>query len=204
MSDTAVRLQRLERMLETMVYTVTSARNRGATIIHAPSETLDFYKDSKARARAMATPPIKPPEQQAYQAPPLPVDASDGGCDTPHAAADVGRKVWTRQHPAISIDEDDDFISDDGREIYSILCHKGIAHLVILGVHTNMCVLDRSFGIKQMVRWGVDTMLCRDLTDAMYNPAMSPYVEHDEGTRLVIEYIERFWCRTVVSADIAG
>ena len=38
-------------------------------------------------------------------------------------------------------------------------------------MHTNMCILDRTFSIKQMVRWGVDIALVRDLTDAMYNPA---------------------------------
>jgi hypothetical protein len=65
-----------------------------------------------------------------------------------------------------------------------------------------MCILNRSFGIKQMVRWGVNVALVRDLTDAMYNPAMSPYVSHEAGTQLVIGYIERFWCPTVVSTDL--
>ncbi len=60
-----------------------------------------------------------------------------------------------------------------------------------MGVHTNMCVLNRSFGIKQMVRWRVPVALVRDLTDAMYNPARAPYVDHDAGTQLVIGYIER-------------
>ena len=71
-----------------------------------------------------------------------------------------------------------------------------------MGVHTNMCVLRRSFAIKQMVRWGVDVALVRDLTDAMYNPARSPYVSHDAGTQLVIGYIERFWCPSILSADL--
>ncbi len=78
----------------------------------------------------------------------------------------------------------------------------GIEHVVIMGVHTNMCILNRSFAIKQMVRWSVDIMLCRDLTDCMYNPAMAPYVGHDEGTALVISYIETFWCPTVSSEDL--
>ena len=43
------------------------------------------------------------------------------------------------------------------------------------------------------------TGFVRDLTDAMYNPARSPYVDHDEGTQLVIGYIEKFWCPTVTS-----
>ena len=44
--------------------------------------------------------------------------------------------------------------------------------------------------------------LLRDLTDTMYNPALPPYVDHQEGTRLVVEFIEKFWCPTVHSRDI--
>ncbi len=44
--------------------------------------------------------------------------------------------------------------------------------------------------------------LVRDLTDTMYNPAMRPYVSHDEGTRLVVEFIEKFWCPTVESRQL--
>ena len=39
---------------------------------------------------------------------------------------------------------------------------------------------------------------------AMYNPAMPLYVSHDEGTRLVVEYIEKFWCPSVASEDLMG
>ena len=79
---------------------------------------------------------------------------------------------------------------------------RSIENLLIMGVHTNMCVLHRSFGIKQMVRWGMNVALFRDLTDTMYNPARSPYVSHDEGTRLVVEFIEKFWCPTLLSDDL--
>jgi nicotinamidase-related amidase len=79
---------------------------------------------------------------------------------------------------------------------------RGIKNLIIMGVHTNMCVLGRSFAIKQMVKWGVNVVLVRDLTDAMYNPAKPPYVSHEEGTRLVVEYIEKFWCPSVLSEDL--
>ena len=93
-------------------------------------------------------------------------------------------------------------ISDNGQEIYSFLRAYNIEQVLLAGVHTNMCILNRSFGIKQMVRWGVPVALIRDLTDAMYNPAMPPYVSHNEGTRLVIEYIEKFWCPTILSQDL--
>ncbi len=74
--------------------------------------------------------------------------------------------------------------------------------MLIMGVHTNMCILNRSFGIKALVQWGVDTALVRDLTDTMYNPALRPYVAHEEGTRLMVEHIEKFWCPMLTSDEL--
>lgn len=178
-----------------------AARAKGVQIVHAPSDTMDFYADSTARRRVGEAPLLEPPADADRPDPALPIDASDDGSDTPD---DVPQRAWTRQHPAIEIDEGRDIVSDRGVEVYSVLRHRGIKHLLIMGVHTNMCVLHRSFAIKQMVRWGVDVALVRDLTDTMYNPAMPPYVSHEEGTRLVVEFIEKFWCPSVDSADLLG
>jgi nicotinamidase-related amidase len=230
--------ERLESLLPRMNETVRAARTLGVHIIHAPSDTMDFYSGNPARLRILEAPPAPPPTERSHDDPPLPLDASDGGCDTddnPGAVKDhlqsrrsftkqfrslkgqpitmttrkagdfetaVNEHLWSRQHPDIVIDEQSDVISDNGREMYSYMKLHGIEHIVIMGVHTNMCILNRSFAIKQMVRWGVDVMLCRDLTDCMYNPAMTPYVSHDEGTALVISYIETFWCPTVTSEDL--
>jgi len=189
-------------MLPWVNQVVASLRERGALIIHAPSNTLAFYEGTPARQRALAAAPVEPPAPREHDDPPLPVDASDGGSDTNQGDEVPHSRVWTRQHPDLVIDQERDLISDDGRQVYSAMCQRGIAHLLILGVHTNMCVLNRTFAIKQMVRWGVNVALVRDLTDAMYNPARPPYVSHDEGTRLVIEYIEKFWCPTVLSEEL--
>ena len=93
-------------------------------------------------------------------------------------------------------------ISDTGTEVYGLMHVRGIKRLFFTGVHTNMCVLNRSFAIKQMTRWGVNCVLVRDLTDSMYNPKRAPYVSHDRGTELVVEHIEKHWCPTTTSADI--
>jgi hypothetical protein len=71
-----------------------------------------------------------------------------------------------------------------------------------MGVHTNMCILNRSFGIKKMLGRGFKAALVRDLTDAMYNPEQPPYVSHHEGTRLVVEYIEKKYCPTIDSGQL--
>ncbi len=192
-------VEREAELIPPMNRVLASARSRGAHIIHAPSETMDFYADHPARQRILAVPIIEPPADLPHDTPPLPVDASDQGSDTGETAT---YKAWSRQHPAVIIDDERDLISDNGREIYSYLQQEAIEQVLIMGVHTNMCVLNRSFAIKQMVRWGVNIALVRDLTDTMYNPAMSPYVSHAEGTRLVVEYIEKFWCPSILSEEL--
>jgi nicotinamidase-related amidase len=191
--------ERVDEMVPKMNEVLAAARERGAHIIHAPSETMDFYAGTPARQRMQTVARIDPPASADRPDPPLPIDDSDEGSDTGETSWST---VWTRQHPALAIDDDLDGVSDDGLEVYSFLRREGIEQTLIMGVHTNMCVLNRSFGIKQMVNWGVDIVLVRDLTDAMYNPARPPYVSHDEGTRLVVSYIEKFWCPTVVSDQL--
>ena len=102
------------------------------------------------------------------------------------------------------MDEEKDFVSDSGTEVYSILQSKGIGAVIVMGVHTNMCVLNRGFAIKQLTKWGVDCLLVRDLTDAMYNPKQKPFVKHETGTLLVIQHIEQYWCPTIESKDLLG
>lgn len=174
------------------------ARRRGVLIIHAPSDTMEFYKNAPQRMAMLAIPAATAPALLDLASPPLPIDDSDGGCDTP---GDTTHQAWSRQHAAIHIAAGD-LISDQGAEVYSALRGHGITHLLVTGVHTNMCILNRGFAIKQMTRWGIRCILVRDLTDAMYNPRKPPYVSHAAGTELVIQHIEKYWCPTVLSSDL--
>lgn len=199
-------------------------RNQGATVIHAPSDCMDFYKDSPARKRAMAIPirsdtpeeiakwcdQIEGESSDAY-----PVDQSDGGEDddpAEHAQwasrlSSLGRdpkRPWIRQTEAIEIDSSLDFVSDSGKEIWNILKSRGIERVFVCGVHTNMCVLGRPFGLRQLKQHGFDPVLVRDLTDTMYNPLRWPYINHFSGTDRVIDHIERVVCPTVSSEQWLG
>jgi nicotinamidase-related amidase len=192
-------VERLEAMLPRMNEVVRATREAGVQIVHAPSETMGFYAGSPARRRIAGLPPVEPPPDLEHDDPPLPLDTAQGSSDTGEPDS---YKAWSRQHPAIEIDQARDVLSDDGREVYSLFQARGIRHMLLMGVHTNMCILNRSFAIKQMVRWGVEVALIRDLTDVMYNPAYLPYVSHDEGTALTIGYIEKFWCPTTESQGL--
>ena len=207
---------RMNRVLSTV-------RERGATIIHAPSNCMKAYNNHPARMHALNTPRsenlpkeigkwcyrIDAEHEDAY-----PIDQSDGGEDDDaleHSqwaaklkAMDRNpRAPWKSQTARLTI-ENSDFISDNGEEIWSIMEQRGIENVVLLGVHTNMCVLGRPFGLRQMSKNGKNVVLMRDLTDTMYNPARKPYVSHFTGTDLIVEYIEKFVCPTVTSADVLG
>ena len=189
--------RRADVIAEKMNTVVKAARAKGVTIIHAPSECMDFYADLPQRRRMQLAPPVAPPKPREHPDPPLPIDDSDGGCDT----GDPMYIAWTRQNPKIEIGPDDG-ISDNGREIHNYFHKRGIKRVIVMGVHTNMCILNRTFAIKQLTRWGYDCVLARDLTDTMYNPAMPPKLPHDQGTNLVIEHIERHWCPSTTSDEI--
>ncbi len=180
---------------------ISSARSKGIWIVHSPSEISEFYAGTPGRERMRSLPRIELPPLREHLDPPLPIDDSDDGCDTGER---TWRQAWSRQHPAIEIDMSRDGISEDEGEIYSFIRQKGIEFILFMGIHANMCVLNRPFGIKRWVRRGFPIAFVGDLTDAMYNPALRPYVSHEEGTRLVVEYIEKFWCPTVASESLTG
>ena len=71
-----------------------------------------------------------------------------------------------------------------------------------MGVHANMCVLNRTFTINRMTALGIRRILVRDRTDAMYSPEDPPHVSHDAGTQLVIEYIEKYWYPITINVDL--
>src|SRR5438876_31592 len=99
---------------------------------------------------------------------------------------------------------DGDAVSASGREVYNLMEARGIKNVMLMGVHTNMCVVGRPFGLRQMVKAGRNTVLVRDLTDAMYNPKKPPFVHHWRGTEQVIEHIEKHICPSILSGDITG
>lgn len=198
--------ERVEAMAPVMNRVISAARSHGALVIHAPSSTMDHYAETPYRQRMQQAPPAEPPVPiggWCYLDPDveaeMPVDASKSPCDDPVVGEAV--PVYSRQHSAIKIIGYDG-ISDNGQEIYNRFRQEGIRNVVLMGVHTNMCVLGRPFGIRQMVRLGFNVALARDLTDAMYDPRESPYVSHTRGTELVIEHIEKYWCPSLLGRDL--
>ncbi len=216
-------VRRVGEMGPRMNAVLEDARGRGVLIIHAPSGCMDAYKDRPGRQRAQQAPKAAnlpadigswcrsiPAEESAE----YPVDQADGGEDddpVEHAhwherLSGMGRDPkapWKAEADLLRID-DDDAISDSGVEIWNLLEARGIRNVVLLGVHTNMCVLGRPFGLRQLAKNGKNVVLMRDMTDTMYNPERWPYVTHFVGTDRIVEHIEKYVCATITSGDFLG
>jgi nicotinamidase-related amidase len=216
-------VRRLEEFAPRLDQVLAEARKRGAIIIHAPSDCMPAYADHPARLRATKTPKSRslppgiehwcsriPQEKTKY-----PIDQSDGGEDddpTEHAAwaaklKSMGRNPgtpWQRQSDLIHIDGQLDYISDRGDEVWSILEKHGVKNVILTGVHCNMCVLGRPFGLRQMVRNKKQVVLMRDMTDSMYSPKSWPFVDHYTGHDAVIDYVESNICPTITSDQLLG
>ncbi len=207
-------VQRVGVIVPRMNEVLWAARDHGVMIIHAPSNVMNVYAETPQRLRLQRTEPVKPPVPiQSWcdidtdrEPPPVGREGlfPDGekitGCDD---AIVVRDRKYTHQHPGLDI-AGYDGVSDKGGEIFSYFRHQGIKNIAIMGVYSNMCVLGRSFGIRQLVRLGFEVTLVRDLTDVMYDPRDPPYVSHARGAELVVEHIEAYWCPSIESRDLAS
>ena len=201
--------RRVGEMAPRMNDFVNKARSEGALVIHCPSDTMKFYADTPGRKLAQSAPKVEPKVplmrwcslDKAHESP-LPIDDTDGGCDTDSPPPKGPPYPWTRQIATLEV-QDGDAITDNA-EAYYLMQQRGIENVIVMGVHLNMCVLGRPFSIRQMVNQGKNVVLVRDLTDTMYNPRRAPYVPHVVGNDLMVEHVERYWCPTIASTALLG
>src|SRR5690606_10195955 len=129
------------QMAPRMNEVIRAARKQGVLIIHCPSDTMDFYRDTPQRRLAQQAPPAETkvplqrwcrldPEREG----PLPIDDSNGGCDECEGDACRSYKAWTRQIATIEI-ADGDAITDSA-EAYNLMQQRGIENVIVMGVHT--------------------------------------------------------------------
>ena len=180
--------QRVVEMAPHMNRVIKAARHRGVQIIHAPSDCAEFYADAPQRKPIEGAVETKAdvkfqwnhfnPDREG----PLADRLEKGGCscDTPEPCS-PSKIVWTRQIETLEM-AGEDTVSSNGQEIYNLLEQRGIDNVIIMGVHTNRCVLGRPFGIRQMVYLGKNVVLCRDLTDSYHRDPGN----HFEGLNRII------------------
>lgn len=184
-------------------------RRDGALIVHAPAGCMDFYSGAPARERARQAPAVQSPvpiewnDWDAAREAPLPEAlANDTFCSCePGEPCTKGEAPhpWTRQIESIEVSATD-AITDDGNELLALLEQERIEDVLVMGVHSNRCVLGRPYGIRQLVYWGKRPVLCRDLTDSYHRDPRG----HAWGNEQMIAHIERYWCPTRTSDELVG
>ena len=143
--------QRVAEMAPPMNKFLKLLRSQGVLIVHAPSTCVNFYQKTAARRRAQKAPQVDPPAPMSTSTrwgthwvwpdptreTDLPIDDSNMGCDCDRHC--TIHDPWTRQIATIQIDDEQDAVSDNGQELCNLFAQHDIQHVMIMGVHLNMC-----------------------------------------------------------------
>ena len=100
-----------------------------------------------------------------------------------------------REHSAIKIDDNDFVVMDKFEEIYQLVRKKNIENILICGVHLNVCIVSRYYGVLNLLKLGCDVVIVRDLVDSLGRNA--EIVKTQElFNSLVIRYAEDYGLKT--------
>ncbi len=171
------------------------ARAQGMTIFLCPTDVADNYVGTPMVEKVIAIDPLPLPQVTHVVCPAAP---DGGGCTCGPERCHVNYG-WDGMHPDLIVGTDDLMPNDPGR-LYAICKQRGITHLVFMGVHTQVCLLGKSIGLKAMTEAGFHCYLSRDLTDAhgRYEPGVET---PDDFTAKVVAHFEKHLAPTMDFAE---
>ena len=177
-------------------------RNKGVQVIFSPSKVVSFYADTLNRRKVILINKNKLYFKKLYwlksfqNEPTMPVLK---GCENNKRLSNF-KKSFFRQHPLIKIKKND-LISAKGNEVINILMNKKINLVLYVGVHSNVCVVSRSFGMRNLKKEGFQVVLIRDLTDS-YTKKATNFLSQKERNEVVISHIETYIGPTIHSNQL--
>jgi len=200
---------RVANLVPRMNDTLRAARKLGIQVVFAPSDTIGFYREYPQRKAMAAIAQHPVPKTIPFNPPPAPGPTDHCECGPDRPCPKGG--VWTRQHPALAI-ADGDLIADcnNARELFSLCQERGIDTLLYMGVASNMCVLHRSMGIRNVKRHGLRAIVVADLVEAITANGIGPDGKPDrnftpaKGSARVQRYIEQHVAPTIESRQLIG
>lgn len=182
-------IPRINRSLE-------ACRELGMTVMLCPSDVVDNYVGWPQREIVLAMEQRPAPLLQPLECPAPP---DGGGCACGHDRCIVNYG-WDGMHPALKIGPDD-LIPDTLQEVWTICQDRQLTHLIYVGVHTQVCLLGKPMGLRNLKSAGLKCILARDLTDAHpgYEPARG--FTPDGHTAEVVAHFERYLAPTILMSD---
>lgn len=184
---------RVGALVPRMNATLAGARKLGMQVFLCPTDAADKYVGTLPHERAAVWPRRKVPWGPEVSCPPVPGYGAGCMCGNSSCKGNYG---WDGMHPDLVI-SDDDLMPNDAECLYSICQDNGITHLIVVGVHTQICVLGKPTGIRNMKRAGMECILARDLTDALtgYDPANK--LIPDTSTANIVAHFEEHLAPTI-------
>jgi len=199
---------RVGNLVPRMNLALDAARKLGIQVVFAPSDVVDFYRDTPQRKAMQAIPAQPEPKPTGFDPPraPGPTDCCECGPDQP---CQVKQKTYSRQHPSLRI-APQDLIGDcnNGRELLNLCCERRIDTLLYMGVASNLCVQFRGMGIRNMKNHGMRAIVVADLVEAITSNGVDADGRKDlnftpaGGTARVQAHIEQFVAPTIESRPL--
>lgn len=183
--------ERVSALVPRMNRALDAARRLGMTVFLCPTDVADNYAGTPMVERVLAVEPIALPQGPELVCPAAP----DGGGCTCGLERCVVNYGWDGMHPDLVIGAED-LMPNDPERLYTICKQRGITQLIFFGVHTQVCLLGKSIGLRAMSRAGFQCALARDLTDAhgRYQPGVET---PDDFTAKVVAHFEKHLCATL-------
>lgn len=183
--------ERTVALIPRMNYTLDTARQLGITICFSPTGAMRDLWEAPQYQATLALPqhPLPEPKQLNFTPPRW------GDCMCGPGYPCLYHSNRNNQHPDLKMCEGD-FIVLETQQMYNLCKERGIEHIILIGEHTNMCVLGKPCGVYPLVSRGFKVYLGQDVTDACtgYDPGGST---PDDGTRQVVAQIERDICPSI-------
>jgi nicotinamidase-related amidase len=174
-----------------------AARSMGMTVMLCPSDVVDNYVGWPQREVIFAMPRHPVPALTKVECP-SPPDAGGCACGRERCKVNYG---WDGMHPDLTIAAAD-LMPDTLEDVYSICKERGLTHLIYFGVHTQVCLLGKSMGLRSMKSAGLRCVLARDLTDAHPGYDLARGLTPDSHTVEVVEHFEKYLAPSVNMVDM--
>ncbi|MHC5538378.1 chitobiase/beta-hexosaminidase C-terminal domain-containing protein, partial [Singulisphaera rosea] len=188
--------ERVGALVPRMNRVLDSARELGMSVMLCPTDVVDNYVGWPQREIIFALPKHPLPPLASIVCPPPP-DGGGCACGRERCRNNFG---WDGMHPDLKVSATD-LMPDTFEEVYSICKERGLTHLIYMGVHTQVCLLGKPMGLRNLKSAGLSCILARDLTDAHpgYDPARG--FTPDGHTADVVAHFERHLAPTIDFAE---
>jgi type 1 glutamine amidotransferase len=188
--------ERVASMVPRMERSLVACRKLGIQVFYCPTDAVDAYVGTPQREAVIAMRLLALPKPLNIQCP-APPNGPGCACGNRKCRGNFG---WDAMHPGLSIHASD-LMPNSRESLYSICKDKNIDTLIYMGVHTQVCLLGKSVGLRNMKSLGFNCVLARDLTDSHpdYDPARG--IDPDDLTKRTVDHFEKYLCATVNMKD---